>query len=140
MHWLEAETYYSTFDEKAWEWHERFSDEAVRRHIEQVEEKFRVKAIELTRAKPPIPFGRALLTALKDNHSIFSDALDTLRDEANAAKRDVNRRGGDDRPRRQKSGGEKARNSDRGAPKPPPPPASSSRFSKRAEHYRNDGF
>ena len=80
-----ASNYFQAFDEKAWEWRERFSDVAVRTAIEETEAKFRVAAIELTRGSEQTPWGPALMKSIKTNHEFFADARQVLKEDKELA-------------------------------------------------------
>ena len=87
--WQFARAYYSAFEERYRELADAYTDRDIMSCLCKVEEKFRTEAIELSRphlddalvaaATITIPWGIALLTALRDNHSMWFDALDTLR-------------------------------------------------------------
>ena len=86
-HWQEADAYYQAFEDRAWTWREQFSDDAVRNNIEKSEEQFRVAAVAHTRmGSPVLPWGRALLRALKENHEWFADAKADLKEQAEGRK------------------------------------------------------
>ena len=84
-HWQDADYYFSTFESRAWGWVEAFSDGPVMEALTELEERFRVAAIEITRTELKdnsfVPWGRALLASLKDHYEWFADTRMDLREK-----------------------------------------------------------